>query len=272
MKTRAQVCGGWPKDEIVSFIHAVHQAQEAVKPRNAMLDLLPYGLAGGPRVGLGALGPSPELLLPAQAAHAEQISEDFRRATEILSAEPLWRRLHADDNFRTLYQKVKPRLDPTRPIDELSFFEAVALGALVGRSRRIDADKKTREKAARLAKQLRGLRAKGIRLSSYAEDKDFWRLLDKLGHEVGRAGRKPREDARRHIRDALDAFISLLFIVIPAEQVSASMVCAYAAMLGDTAERETEKQFSKAKKAETRRVSAARADALRKPRGLGRVG
>ena len=272
MRTETQVCGAWPNHEIVSFIRAVHQAKEAVKPRNALLDLLPYGLAGGPRVGLGALGPSPELLLPAQAAHAEHVSEAFQRATEILSAEPLWRRLHEDENFRVLYQKVKPRLDPTRPIDELSFFEAVALGILAERAPRKDADKRAREKAARLTKQLMAMRAEGIRLSSYADDKDFWRLLENLVHEVSSAGRKPREDARRRIRDALDTFVSLLFHVIPPEQVSASMICAYAAVLGDTAERETERQLAKAKKDWTRRLAAARVEALRKPRGLGRVG
>ena len=116
------------------------------------------------------------------------------------------------------------------------------------------------------------MRAEGIRLSSYADDKDFWRLLENLVHEVSSAGRKPREDARRHIRDALDAFIRLLFLAIPHEHVSASMLCAYAAMLGDTAERETERQLAKAKKDWMKRIMAARAEALRKPRGLGRVG
>ena len=153
--------------------------------------------------------------MPAQAAHAEHVSEAFRRATEILSAEPLWRRLNEDENFRVLYQKVKPRLDPTRPIDELSFFEAVALGILAERAPRKDADKRAREKAARLTKQLMKMRAEGIRLSSYADDKDFWRLLENLIHEASSAGRKPREDARRRIRDALDAFIRLFFRVIP---------------------------------------------------------
>jgi hypothetical protein len=165
-------------------------------PRNALLDIAGYGSGGSPRRGLLGASTVPNLLKSTEVVRAELLSEAYQRAREIIAAEPLWRRLQANRNFCVLFSKVEPRLDPNRPDGQLRFFEAVAVGVLAARSPRRYADQKTRDKAAKLATELKRLRASGIRLSDYRETEEFWRLLEKLVDEMKGAGRKPREDKR----------------------------------------------------------------------------
>ena len=89
-------------------------------------------------------------------------------------------------------------------------------------------------------------------------------MLEKLVNEMKGTSRKPREDKRSGAREALGLFTNILFSVIGPDQVSGAMLAAYAAMLGDTAEREVEKQLAGAKKDWKKRVMTAQIEALRK--------
>lgn len=258
MNKRDSICERWSTDEITSFVGAISEANEICwdfeqswgikKSRPKPTRTLPKFII--PADGTYIVK-EPKRKAPAKALLEADAKKARQMVMEIFSREPLWEKLQKDANFRSLYKAIRPKLDPIRPMEEVILFEALVAGISTARRSTDDVkdpNKKVRDKAARLARQLLATRREGIRVGILLSEHEFWSSLSEFVEEMAQQGRKKRNDARRGVRDALDQFIGVLLSEIPSANVTASVVCAFAAMLGDTAEREVERQLSAAKK------------------------
>jgi hypothetical protein len=199
---------------------------------------------------------SPERRAKQESEHAKQVfaSVQSHRIFAWLQNNP-----HFRNAWKTFQARQRKRCKLTTPLAEIEFLEALCFHAgsyfsRKGRSGRASATARTREKALRAAKTLMQERVNGVRLTSSADNDEFFRLLAKLGYELSTVARKKYEGPKAIERDTIvNLGVSMLLML---GYCSPAILSDFGHMIGCELDHSTVERYSRAAAAKHRQVLA----------------